>query len=1121
MAHLTATLLLQSKDNSGIAATEFDSAPNTFTFNVTPVSDSPTGQDKTITAIEDTGYALVTADFGFADVDGDTFSSVRIDTLPTNGTLKLNGTSVMVGQDIAVADIVASKLVFIAAPDANGANYDNFNFSVKDNSGDLATEFDLAPNKITFNVTPTNDPPTGQDKTITAIEDIGYSLTVADFGFADIDAGDSLSGVRIDTLPSNGTLKLNGVLVTVGQLITTADITANKLVFTTALNGNGNSYDTFTFSVRDSSGDLATQFDTVPNTITVNVTPANDPPTGQDKTVTAIEDTGYPLTVADFGFADVDGDSLSGVRIDTLPSGTLKLNGVLVTIGQVIPTADITAGNLVFTPVLNTNGTNNDTFTFSVRDSSGDVLTQFDTAPNTLTFDVTPANDPPTGQDKTIPSVEDTLYVFTITDFGFSDIDTSDTLSGVRIDTLPATGTFQLDGIDVAAGQIINAADIAAGKLIFTPVANATGNNAFDFSVRDSSGDPATEFDLVPNTIILNVSPNNDPPTGQDKTISSVEDTGYLLTTADFGFSDIDPGDTLSGVRIDTLPNGTLKLSGIPVAIGQVISAGDITADNLIFMPVLNANGGDTFTFSVKDSSGNTISEFDTAPNTLTFNIAPVNDPPSGQDKAIAPSEDTPYIFTPSDFGFSDIDPGNILSGVRIDTPPTSGTFTLNGGVVTPGQIISATDIAAGQLVFTPAPHSNGSNNAAFTFSVRDNSGDLATEFDPSPNTITFNVTAVNDPPTGQDKTLSAIEDTGYPLTTTDFGFSDIDSGDTLSGVRIDSLPSGTLELNGIGTTIGQVISTADIVAGNLIFTPALNSTSNDIFTFSVKDSSGDTATEFDTLPNTLTFNVTPVNDSPTGQDKTVPTVEDTPYIFTPTDFGFSDIDLGDTLSGVRIDSLPASGTFSLNGGAIAPGQVISIADITAGKLVFTPVVNSSGNISFAFSVQDSSGDSATEFDLVPNTFTLSIAPSNDPPTGQDKTISTLEDTSYLLTTADFGFNDIDGDTFQGVRVDTLPSGILKLNGVTVIAGEFISATDITAGKLILPLLRMLAVTISLPSLFETAAARSPQSLTIHRIQLPSISPPSMIRRLGKIRRSPPPKMPPILSPSLTLALPM
>ena len=38
-----------------------------------------------------------------------------------------------------------------------------------------------------------------------------------------------------------------------------------------------------------------------------------------------------------------------------------------------------------------------------------------------------------------------------------------------------------------------------------------------------------------------------------------------------------------------------------------------------------------------------------------------------------------------------------------------------------------------------------------------------------------------------------------------------------------------------------------------------------------------------------MTINVTPVNDAPAGTNKTVTTLEDTPYTFAAADFGFTD----------------------------------------------------------------------------------------------------------------------------------------------------------------------------------------------------------------------------------------
>lgn len=62
--------------------------------------------------------------------------------------------------------------------------------------------------------------------------------------------GDPVDAVRIDTLPADGTLRLNGTPVTAGQIIDVADINSNLLDFVSP-NQDPIDSDTFTFSIRD------------------------------------------------------------------------------------------------------------------------------------------------------------------------------------------------------------------------------------------------------------------------------------------------------------------------------------------------------------------------------------------------------------------------------------------------------------------------------------------------------------------------------------------------------------------------------------------------------------------------------------------------------------------------------------------------------------------------------------------------------------------------------------------------------------------------------------------------------------------------------------------------------
>ncbi|MFZ4702514.1 MAG: type I secretion C-terminal target domain-containing protein, partial [Candidatus Methylumidiphilus sp.] len=121
----------------------------------------------------------------------------------------------------------------------------------------------------------------------------------------------------------------------------------------------------------------------------------NHAPAGADKTVTLAENAIYTFAVSDFGYTDPNdnpANALLRVKITTLPNaGSLKLNGVAVTVGQMVVIADINAGNLKFTPAVNASGTNYANFTFQVQDDGGTVNggIDLDPMPNTFTFNVT------------------------------------------------------------------------------------------------------------------------------------------------------------------------------------------------------------------------------------------------------------------------------------------------------------------------------------------------------------------------------------------------------------------------------------------------------------------------------------------------------------------------------------------------------------------------------------------------------------------------------------------------------------------------------------------------------------------------------------------------------------
>ncbi len=78
---------------------------------------------------------------------------------------------------------------------------------------------------------------------------------------------------------------------------------------------------------------------------------------------------------------------------------------------------------------------------------------------------------------------------------------------------------------------------------------------------------------------------------------------------------------------------------------------------------------------------------------------------------------------------------------------------------MTLGQVISAVDIAAGNLTFTPAADENGVGYDSFGFRVHDGTAYSAAAY-----TMTVDVTPVQDLPTAADGTVVTSEDTAVHL---------------------------------------------------------------------------------------------------------------------------------------------------------------------------------------------------------------------------------------------------------------------------------------------------------------------------------------------------------------------
>ena len=108
------------------------SAPAVMTINVNPVNDAPTSAAASVNLNGSAVRTFTAGDFPFTDIDGDTLCAIKLITLPTKGTLKLNGTAISTvtdpKADVTLANI--ALLTYTADPSYTGS--DSFTFKVSD-----------------------------------------------------------------------------------------------------------------------------------------------------------------------------------------------------------------------------------------------------------------------------------------------------------------------------------------------------------------------------------------------------------------------------------------------------------------------------------------------------------------------------------------------------------------------------------------------------------------------------------------------------------------------------------------------------------------------------------------------------------------------------------------------------------------------------------------------------------------------------------------------------------------------------------------------------------------------------------------------------------------------------
>jgi Bacterial Ig domain/Domain of unknown function DUF11 len=257
------------------------------------------------------------------------------------------------------------------------------------------------------------------------------------------------------------------------------------------------------------------------------------------------------------------------------------------------------------------------------------------------------------------------------------------------------------------------------------------------------------------------VTSSNLVPTAHPQSVSLAEDTSRALT-----LTGSDPEGGALTFQIATNPaHGSLAGTG----------------PSRTYTPAANYHGADSFTFTVRDPSGNT-----SAPAAVSITVSPVNDPPVPGAQAVSVTEDTPRAIT---LAATDVD-GQSLT-FTILTLPTRGVLSGSGA----------------NRTYTPNPNVNGSDS--FTYRVSD--GQVTAN-----GSVSITIAAVNDPPVAIPQTLSLAEDTSRLI--------------TLSGSDVDGNPLV------FSVVSGPAHGALTGAPPNLTYTPQPNFFGADNFVFRVSD---------------------------------------------------------------------------------------------------------------------------------------------------------------------------------------------------------------------------------------------------------------------------------------------
>ena len=866
----------------------------------------------------------------------------------------------------SIVSISEDGVMSYQAPDGFTGE-DVITYTIDDGQGNVVTK------TVVVQVYPQNAPLVGIDDSVVTPEDVSLS-NIAVLANDKIEEGSEVAVVSA-TSSFGAQVEIN------------ADGTLN---YTPKQDFTG--IDTVTYTARNGDGIESTA------TLSVEVTPENDPPVAVVDSVTTLEDTPLENINVLGNDIDVEGDTLTVLEVSSAEGAQVSVND---------------DGTVNYQPNANFNGV--DTITYSVSDGVGGVTT------GELKISVEAVNDAPVVTSEQVSVVQNQSL---------------DAIAVLLNDEDPDGNPLSVEAVVASDGGTVEINE--DGTLKYTPAQDYVGQETLTYTVIDGQGG------RVEGQVTVSVSLSDDGPVANEDSVS-VDEDGQLLGLDVLGNDRVADGETLSVVSATSEQGATVVIND------------DGTLD---YEAPANFDGIDVVTYTARDSQGResqstvtvTVNEVNDAPvasddtatalqsalleniNVLANDTDVENDAltvieaVSANGATVVINADGTLNYQSAD-GFSGLDTvsytisdgaggtsgatlsvtvelgailpvavndgvgaveDTLLKNINVldnDTDANNDTLTVTSAVSTAGGAVTIN--ADGTLNYLPPVNFTGEDT--ITYSISDGNEGASTA------TVTVSVASINDTPVA----FSANEDTSEETVLNGAvpGATDLD-GTIVSYTVVNDVAEGLLTLEVDGSYRFDPSSDFDDLA---------DGESRDVtFTYTATDNEDQAS-----APATITITVTGTNDVPVANAATQNTDENTVLEGTVAATSVDGVIASYAVASDLADEGQGSLTFNADGSySFEPGD--DFDDLADGE---------SREVAFTYTATDNSGGVSA-----PATVTITVTGTNDTPVAIGASVETLEDTSIIELDVLGNVTDIDGDTITLVSVDSEAGGTITLN---------------------------------------------------------------------------------------------